>query len=82
MQNENVTTVVSGLQGWHSAQEYQYLLQTDRVGWAWQWLRRNKLIAERLKYIAGNKDASAISSGSYYGKNCIDWELMFRVFLG
>lgn len=25
----------------HQASSYAYLLELDRAGWAWQWLRRN-----------------------------------------
>jgi hypothetical protein len=43
---------------WRDVEQYRYLLDLDRAGWAWEWLRRHR------DYVGedGDKDSSRGSS--------------------
>ena len=34
---------------WRDADQYRYMVDLDRAGWAWEWLRRSPDYADRRK---------------------------------
>lgn len=38
---ETGTAAPKGQPDWRNADDYRHLLDLDRAGWAWEWLRRN-----------------------------------------
>lgn len=49
MQNKSPVEAALSVPDWQDGAAYQSLQQMDRLGWAWQWLRRNGGFKEALK---------------------------------
>ena len=68
---------------WRDAQQYRYLLDLDRAGWAWEWLRRHVAYEGAASHLVST-GGGGISMPRLEVVNVIDdklssqWGLCFR----
>jgi len=58
MSKETSTPGIGSRADWRDPDNYKHLLELDRAGWAWEWLKRNSDFLAAFNQLQPNKPAS------------------------
>lgn len=67
-----------GSPNWRDGDSYRPLLQLDREGWAWEWLRRNPAYREYIAAVPFTRGAGVTPAPVLPSRDGADWGIPFR----